>query len=130
MRGDLTVADYADEVLEIRDFLIGELVQQARHMMFERAAVFQRLVAQDVERLRADHRRDEIKRGIHVGNNAEQRRFPISEHIQFQLVAYPHVAHFLDVERRETSAAGDQDKFRGLARCSLLRTLRYKTHAV
>ena len=115
MRGDLAASDHADKVLKIRDLLIGEFIQKAGNMVLQRAAVFEGLVAQDVEHLRIDHRRDEIERGVHVGNDAEQRRFTVANLVKLQIVAHHHVADFLDVERGQPSAAGNQNTFCGLA---------------
>ena len=48
MHGNLAAPDNRDQVLKVGDFLVGKLVQQAGNVGFQCAAVFQRLVAQDV----------------------------------------------------------------------------------
>ena len=67
-------------------------------MGFQRAAVFQSLVAQDIEHLRVDHGRNEIERHIRIGYDAEQRRFPVPDLVQFQIVTFHKLADFLDVK--------------------------------
>lgn len=58
--GNLTGPNHADKVLEVGDFLVGELIQQAGDVCFQSSAVLQRLIAQDVEHLGIHHGRDEI----------------------------------------------------------------------
>lgn len=125
MRGNLAAADDADQMLEVWDFLIGKFIQQAGYMMFEPAAVFKRLVAENVEHLRIDHCRNEIECRIHIGHDAEKRRLAITELIQLQFIAFHHVPHFLDIKGRKARAAGNQNGFRGFTRCLLSRTFSY-----
>ena len=45
-----------------------------------------RLVAQKVEKLGVHERRHKIEGAVRVGENDEQRRFPVSQGVQFQFV--------------------------------------------
>ena len=84
-------------------------------MGFQRAAVLQRLVTEGIKHLCIDHRRYEVKGRIRVGHDAEQRRFPVPQFIQFQLVIHHHVPDFLDVKRGHPCTAGNKYAFRRLA---------------
>ena len=98
MGGDLAAADDGNQMLEIGYLLVGELIQQAGDMLFERAAVLQGLITQDIEHLRIDHGRDKIKRGVHVGHHAEQGHFPVPQLIQFQLVPFHQLPDLLNIK--------------------------------
>ena len=122
MRGDLTASDHADKVLEVGDLLIGELVQKAGDVRFQRAAVFQGLVAQDVEQLRIDHCRDKIEGSVCIGHYTEQGRFPVPNLFQLQVVSFHKLTDFPDVKGRHSCATGNQYAFRRFA-CNDLSTI-------
>ena len=111
MRGNLAAADNGDQVLEIGDFLVGKFVQQAGNVNRERTAVLQGAVTQDVEHLRINHCRDKVERHIRIGNNTEQRRFPVADLFKFQFVTLHQFPHFPDVKGSHSRAAGNQDRF-------------------
>ena len=122
VRGNLAGANHADEVLEVGNLLVGELVQETGDVSFQRAAVLQCLVAQDVEHLRVDHGRDEVKRHIRIGHNAEQRRFPVPNLVQFQVVPLHKLANLLNVKGGHPCAAANKYRFSCFACCLLSRT--------
>ena len=122
MGGNLAASDNGNQVLEVGDFLVGKLVQQAGNMGFQCAAVFQRLVAQDVEHLRINHRRNEIECHIRVGHDTEQRRLAVANLFKFQFVALHQFPHLPDVKGSHSCAAANQDRFCCFACCLLSRT--------
>lgn len=57
-----------------------------------------RLITEQIEKLRIDHADEEIKGGIRVRHDEEQRRFLIAQRVQLQLIVHGEVTQFLDVE--------------------------------
>ena len=62
---------------------------------------------------RVDHGRDEIERHVRVGHDTEQGRFTVPDFVQ--LIPFHHLPNLLNIEGGHTSAAGNQNAFRGLA---------------
>ena len=120
MGGNLAGADHADEVLKVGDFLVGELIQQAGDVGFQRPAVLQGLVAQHIEHLRIDHGRDEIEGHVRVGHDAEQGRLAVPDLVQLQFIPLHQLPNLFDVERGHTCSATYQDGFCGFSRCHLI----------
>ena len=79
-------------------------------------------IAKQIEKLRVDHADEEIKGGIRVRHNEEQRRFLIAQRVQLQFIVHGKVPQLLDVEGREPSTAGNQDGFCGFSRDEKSRT--------
>ena len=102
---------------------VGALVDQAPYMNGQLAAVhIICLVAQQIEKLGVDHADKEVKSGIRVRHDEEQRCFLIAQRVQLQLIVHGEVSQFLNVEGGEPCATGNQDGFCGLARDKLSRT--------
>ena len=57
------------------------------------------------------HADEEVKGGIRVRHDEEQRRFLIAQRVQLQFIVHGKVPQLLDVEGREPSTAGNQDGF-------------------
>ena len=55
-----------------------------------------RFVAQEVKKLRVDHRNQEVEGGIRVRHDEEQRRFLIAQRIQRQLIVHGEVTQLLE----------------------------------
>ena len=72
-------------------------------------------LAKEIEQLRIAHGQQEVERVIRVGHDHEQRRFAISQGIQFQLIIGRQVAQLLNVKGSEACTAGDEDAFCRLA---------------
>jgi len=68
-------------------------------------------IAKQIEKLRVDHADEEIKGGIRVRHDEEQRRFLIAQRVQLQLIVHGEVTQFLNVEGGEPCAAGNEDGF-------------------
>ena len=98
--GDLTAANGRHQLFQIGNLPdVGALVDQAPHMDGQLAAVhIVCFIAQEVEKLGVDHADEEIKGGIRVRHNEEQRRFLIAQRVQLQLIVHSEVTQLLDVE--------------------------------
>ena len=79
------------------------------------AVLVVRLFTQEIEKLRVDQRDQEVKGAVGVRHDEEQRRLPVSQGVQLQLVVGRDVPQFLDVKGRQSGTAGNQDGFGGLA---------------
>ena len=80
------------------------------------------LFTEQVKELGVDEGNQEVEGAVGVRHNEEQRRLPVSQGVQLQLVVGRDVPQFLDVKGRHSGTAGDQDGFGGLARNELSRT--------
>ena len=77
------------------------------------------LFTQEIEKLGVDQGDQEVEGAVCVRHDEEQRRLPVSQRAQLQLVVGRDVPQFLDVKGRQSGTAGNQDGFGGLARNSL-----------
>ncbi|GFH97613.1 hypothetical protein IMSAGC003_04186 [Lachnospiraceae bacterium] len=116
MGGNLTAPDHRYQVFKVGDLLIRKFIQQAGDVCFQCAAVFQRPVAEYIKHLRINHGCDEIECCIRVGYDAEQGSLAVAQFVKLQFVIHHHVADFLNVKGSHPCAAGNQDRFCGLAR--------------
>ena len=55
-------------------------------------------VAQQVEKLGVDHGDQKVKGAVRIAHDKEQRRFPVTQLVQFQLIVHSEVTQLLDVE--------------------------------
>ena len=78
------------------------------------AVLVVRLFTQEIEKLGVDQRDQEVKGAVGVRHDEEQRRLPVSQRVQLQLVIGRDVPQFLDVKGRQSGTAGNQDGFGGL----------------
>ena len=66
-----------------------KLVQKTADMNRQSAAVLViRLITEQIEKLRIDHADEEIKGGIRVRHDEEQRRFLIAQRVQLQFIVH------------------------------------------
>ena len=65
------------------------------------------LVAQEIEKLGIDHAGEEIEGIIGVRDDDEQRRFPVAQRVQLQLVIRRDLPKLLDVEGGKARAAAN-----------------------
>ena len=88
--GDLTAADGGHQLFQIGNLPdVGALVDQAPHMDGQFAAVhIICFIAKQIEKLGVDHADEEVKGGIRVRHNEEQRCFLIAQRIQLQLIVH------------------------------------------
>ena len=70
-----------------------------------------RLVAQEVEKLGVHECRHKIKSAVRIREDDKQRRFPVAQGVQLQLVLRHEVPQLLDVKGREAGAAANQYGF-------------------
>ena len=121
---DLTAANGRHQLFQIRNLPdVGALVDQAPHMDGQLAAVhIICFIAKQIEKLGVDHADEEVKGGIRVRHDEEQRRLLIAQRVQLQLIVHGEVTQFLDVEGGEPGTTGNEDRFCGLARDKLSRT--------
>ena len=122
---DFPAADGGHQLFEVRDLAdVGALVDEAPHMDGQPPAVYIiRLFTEQVEQLGVHHGNQEIKRGICVTHDEEQRCFSVAQGVQLQLVVGGDFPQFRDVEGGKASTAGNQNRLGGLARRQLIKTV-------
>ena len=62
-------------------------------------------LAQQVEQLRIGHADKKIERRIRIADDKEQRRFPVPDQVQLQLVIHGDLPHLFNIKRRQSGAA-------------------------
>ena len=107
--GDLAAADGGHELFQFGDLPdVGALVDEAAHMDGEPATVHVvGLVTQEIEKLGIDHAGEEIEGIIGVRDDDEQRRFPVAQRVQLQLVIRRDLPQLLNVKGSEARAAAN-----------------------
>ena len=81
-----------------------------------------RFLTQQIEKLRVDHRNQEIERAVRVAHDKEQRRPLISKGVQLQLIVGRDFPQLLNVKGRKPRTAGNQYALGCLARNKMSRT--------
>ena len=71
---------------------------------------------------RIDHAGKEVEGVVCVRNDDKQRRFPVAQRVQLQLVIRRDLPKLLDVEGGKARTAANQNTFRCFARDKLSRT--------
>ena len=74
-----------------------------------------RFFAEQIEKLAVYHGDQEVKGAVRVAHDKEQRRFPVPQRVQLQLVIPGDLPQFSDVKGGQPCAAGDQDRLCRLA---------------
>ena len=99
-RRDLTAADGSHQFFQLRDLTdVSTLINEAPHMDGQLTAVhIIGFVAQQVEKLGVDHGDQKVKGAVRIAHDKEQRRFPVTQLVQFQLIVHSEVTQLLDVE--------------------------------
>ena len=72
--------------------------------------------AEQVEKLRHDHRCYKVKGGVGVAGDDKERRFSVAQGVKLQFVALHQLPQLLDVKGCKPRAAGNEDRGTGLAR--------------
>ena len=67
------------------------------------------LVAEQIEKLGVDHGDQEVKGAVRIAHDKEQRRFPVAQLVQFQLIVHGGIPDFLNIEGCEPGTAGNKD---------------------
>ena len=111
-RRDLTAADGSHQLFQLRNLTnVGTLVDQAADMDWQLTAVhIIGFVAQQVEKLGVDHGNQKVKGAVRIAHDKEQRRFPVTQLVQFQLIVHGGIPDFLNIEGCEPGTAGNKDR--------------------
>ena len=98
--GDFTAADGSHQLFQLRNLPdVSTLINEAPHMDGQLSAVhIVCLVTEQIEKLGVNHADEEVEGGIRIAHDKEQRRFPVTQLVQFQLIVHSEVTQLLDVE--------------------------------
>ena len=80
------------------------------------------LFTKQIEKLGVNHGDQEVEGTVCVGHDEEQRRFPVAQGIQFQLVIGGNLPQFGNVEGGQPGTAGNEDRLCCFTRNELSRT--------
>ena len=111
--GDLARAYRRHELLEV-GYLpdVSALVYEAADMDGQSAAVdIVGFFAEQIEKLAVHHAYEEVKGAVRIAHDEKQRRFPVSQRVQTQLVIGRDLAQLGDVEGGEACAAAHEYAF-------------------
>ena len=72
-------------------------------------------VAEQIEKLGVDHGDQKVKGAVRIAHDKEQRRFPVTQLVQFQLIMHGGIPDFLNVEGRKPGTAGNKNRLGRLA---------------
>ena len=78
-------------------------------------------VAQQVEKLGVDHGDQKVKGAVRIAHDKEQRRFPVAQLVQFQLIIHGGIPDFLNIEGCKPGTAGNKDRLGRLAGSQLVK---------
>ena len=117
-RRDLTAADGSHQLFQLRNLTdVSTLINEAPHMDGQLTAVhIIGFVAQQVEKLGVDHGNQKVKGAVRIAHDKEQRRFPVTQLVQFQLIVHGGIPDFLNIEGCEPGTAGNKDRLGRFAR--------------
>ena len=73
------------------------------------------LLTEEVEKLGVHHGNQEVEGAVRIGHDEEQRRFPVAQSVQFQLIVGGDLPQFGDVEGGQSGPAGNQNRLSSLA---------------
>ena len=123
-RRDLTAADGSHQLFQLRNLTdVSTLIDQAPHMDWQFAAVLVIcLITEQIEKLCVDHGDQEVKCTVRIAHDKEQRRFPVTQLVQFQLIVHGGIPDFLNIEGCEPGTAGNKNRLGRFARDKLSRT--------
>ena len=121
---DFPTADGGHQLFQVGNLTdVGTLVDQASHMDGQPPAIHViGLFTEQVEQLGVNHGDQEVEGAVCVGHDEEQRRFPVSQGVQLQLIIGGNLPQFGNVEGGQPGTAGNEDRLCGLARNELSRT--------
>ena len=80
------------------------------------------LITEQIEKLCVDHGDQEVKCTVRIAHDKEQRRFPVTQLVQFQLIVHGGIPDFLNIKGCEPGTAGNKDGLSRFARNELSRT--------
>ena len=117
-RRDLTAADGSHQLFQLRNLTdVSTLIDQAPHMDWQFAAVLVIcLITEQIEKLGVDHGDQEVKCTVRIAHDKEQRRFPVTQLVQFQLIVHGGIPDFLNIKGCEPGTAGNKDGLGRFAR--------------
>ena len=110
-RRDLTAADGSHQFFQLWNLTdVSTLIDQASHMDGQLTAVhIIGFVAEQIEKLGVDHGDQKVKGAVRIAHDKEQRRFPVAQLVQFQLIVHGGIPDFLNIEGCEPGTAGNKD---------------------
>ena len=79
-------------------------------------------VTEQIEKLGVDHGDQKVKGAVRIAHDKEQRRFPVTQLVQFQLIVHGGIPDFLNIKGCEPGTAGNKDGLSRFARDKLSRT--------
>ena len=108
---DFPASDGGNELVKVRYLAdVRKLVQYHPNMDGQPPAVFIiGPVTKQVDKLALYHCQNEIKGGVRVRHNQEQRRFLVPDGVKFQFVVLHQLPDFPDVKRGHSCACADKD---------------------
>ena len=123
-RRDLTAADGGHQFFQLWNLTdVSTLINEAPHMDGQLTAVhIIGFVAEQIEKLGVDHGDQKVKGAVRIAHDKEQRRFPVTQLVQFQLIVHGGIPDFLNVEGCEPGTAGNKNRLGRFARNELSRT--------
>lgn len=123
-RRDLTAADGSHQFFQLWNLTdVSTLINEAPHMDGQLTAVhIIGFVAEQIEKLGVDHGDQKVKGAVRIAHDKEQRRFPVTQLVQFQLIVHGGIPDFLNIEGCEPGTAGNKDRLGRFARNKLSRT--------
>lgn len=75
-----------------------------------------RLITQEIEKLCVQDAHDKVEGVVGIGDDNEQRRFPVADGVQLHLVRFHQFPQLFDVKGGKAGTAGDEDGFCSLAK--------------
>ena len=117
-RRDLTAADGSHQFFQLWNLTdVSTLINEAPHMDGQLTAVhIIGFVAEQIEKLGVDHGDQKVKGAVRIAHDKEQRRFPVTQLVQFQLIVHGGIPDFLNVEGCEPGTAGNKNRLGRFAR--------------
>ena len=125
---NLSATDGGYQLFQLRNLTdVGTFVDQAADMDRQLTAVhIIGFVAEQIEKLGVDHGNQEVKGAVRIAHDEKQRRFPVAQLVQFQLIVHGGIPDFLNIEGGEPGTAGNKDGLSRFARDKLSRTFYQK----
>ena len=110
-RRDFTAADSGYQLFQLRDLTdVGTFINETTYMDRQLTTVhIIGFVAEQIEKLGVDHGDQEVKGAVRIAHDKEQRRFPVAQLVQFQLIVHGGIPDFLNIEGCEPGTAGNKD---------------------
>ena len=125
---DFTAANGRHQLFQLWNLTdVSTLINEAPHMDGQLTAVhIIGFVTEQIEKLGVDHGDQKVKGAVRIAHDKEQRRFPVTQLVQFQLIVHGGIPDFLNIKGCEPGTAGNKDGLSRFARNELSRTFYQK----